>query len=101
MEGVKTHAGFNVCVDFLTLYIHRPQNNIQQASTAIALVPCAFALVPFATSLNCPQRSAPYQRKIAMPLQDFFLKVYIHVYMFSSLEITHSTRSNCLGALCL
>ena len=38
---------------------------------AFALMPCAFAVVPFAKfQYKLPHSSAPYQRKIDVPLQE-------------------------------
>ena len=41
------------------------------APTAIAVLPCAFAVVQSSNAkLNFPPRSAPYERNIAGPLQE-------------------------------
>ena len=54
---------------FLQLQQQTQASKQPRAPTVIAFLPNAFTVVPFA-KLNFPHRSAPYQRKIAVFLQE-------------------------------
>ena len=74
------------------------------AHTAIALVPCAFAAMPFAKfkskcTLSFASTKAPYQRKIAMPLQERCTKP-VHNFPFIAENVSIATQKSSASTQC-